>query len=111
VKITISGKGGSGKTTIAGTLARLLAQEGYPVVAIDGDSNPNLALMLGLSPDQAAAVPAMPPELLKDIVDEEGNNQRVLAVPVEEIVERYGTTAADGVDLLAMKRIDHAGKG
>jgi CO dehydrogenase maturation factor len=111
MKISVSGKGGSGKTTLAGTLARVLAQDGHSVLAIDGDTNPNLALMLGLSPDEAAAVPAMPSEVLNDIVDAEGNNQRVLALAVEEIVERYGTTAADGVRLLAMKRIDHAGKG
>jgi CO dehydrogenase maturation factor len=111
MKISIAGKGGSGKTTVAGTLARLLGRQGCPVLAIDGDSNPNLALMLGLSPAEAAGLPALPPEVLRDIVDEEGNGQRVLAATVEEIVEQYGTTAADGVNLLAMKRIDHAGKG
>jgi CO dehydrogenase maturation factor len=111
MKISIAGKGGSGKTTIAGTLARLLGRRGYPVLAIDGDSNPNLALMLGLAPDEAAGLPALPSEVLRDIIDEEGNNQRVLAAGVEEIVERYGVTAVDGVNLLAMKRIDHAGHG
>ena len=36
MKIGISGKGGSGKTTISATLARVFARQGLPVLAIDG---------------------------------------------------------------------------
>jgi len=43
MKIAIAGKGGSGKTSISGTMSRLLARGGQNVLAIDGDSNPNLA--------------------------------------------------------------------
>ena len=39
MRIAIAGKGGSGKTTISGTLARLLAQAGRQVVAVDADTN------------------------------------------------------------------------
>ena len=35
MKLAVSGKGGVGKTTIAGTLARLYATEGRRVLAID----------------------------------------------------------------------------
>jgi CO dehydrogenase maturation factor len=111
MKISISGKGGTGKTTIAGTLARLLARQGQAVLAIDGDSNPNLALTLGIPPEESNAVPALPPEILADVVDEDGNNTRVLTVGLEEIAARYGVPTADGIRLLTMKRIDHAGKG
>ncbi|MGH2840115.1 MAG: AAA family ATPase, partial [Solirubrobacteraceae bacterium] len=48
MKLAIAGKGGSGKTSISGTMARLLARSGHNVLAIDGDSNPNLALTLGI---------------------------------------------------------------
>ncbi|MDQ3172407.1 MAG: ATP-binding protein, partial [Acidobacteriota bacterium] len=34
MKIAISGKGGSGKTTISATLTRILARRGLPVLAI-----------------------------------------------------------------------------
>ena len=49
MKIATVGKGGSGKTTVAGTLARILARGGGKVLAIDGDPNPNLALTLGIT--------------------------------------------------------------
>ena len=50
--IAIAGKGGSGKTTIAGTLARVLARSGREVWAIDADSTANLGISLGLSRDE-----------------------------------------------------------
>jgi CO dehydrogenase maturation factor len=53
VKIAISGKGGVGKTTICGILARTLARKGHKVLAIDADPNPNLAMTLGLTLDEA----------------------------------------------------------
>ena len=45
--IAIAGKGGSGKTTIAALLIKLLSQKGV-VLAIDGDPSTNLNLALGL---------------------------------------------------------------
>jgi hypothetical protein len=68
MKISVSGKGGSGKTTVAGTLARSLARSGLPVLAIDGDSNPNLGLTLGVPADSLAALPELPfVDLLEEV--------------------------------------------
>ena len=111
MKITISGKGGSGKTTTAGILARVLARRGYEVLAIDGDSNPNLGIALGIPPEEVDHIPTLPRDLLKDIEDEDGNKQAVLSMELEEIAEKYGTAAPDSVKLLAMHRIDHSGQG
>ncbi len=111
MKIAIAGKGGSGKTTTAGTLARFFARQGYPVLAIDGDSNPNLGITLGISAEKLNEVEALPSDLLHEVEDEDGNSHSVLRTSVEEIAQAYGTEAADGVKLLAMKKIDHAGKG
>jgi CO dehydrogenase maturation factor len=48
MKVAISGKGGVGKTTLAGVMARLLADRGRKVLAIDADPDSNLASAVGL---------------------------------------------------------------
>ena len=50
IRILITGKGGVGKTTITALLAHLFAQEGFRVLAIDGDPQQNLAVTLGVPP-------------------------------------------------------------
>jgi len=54
--IAISGKGGSGKTTIASIFIRLLAARGNgPVLAVDADPNSCLGLTLGVQPTTTVA--------------------------------------------------------
>jgi CO dehydrogenase maturation factor len=110
MKIAVAGKGGSGKTTIAGTLACLAAERGLPVVAVDDDSNPNLALTLGLGPE-AAAPPALPRDLLAERVDDTGTRWLDLTVPADEVIERFGVAARDNVRLLVMGQPSHGGSG
>jgi CO dehydrogenase maturation factor len=111
MKIAISGKGGSGKTTTAGILASVFARQGYDVLAIDGDSNPNLGIALGIPPEVVDQTPTLPRDLLTDVEDDEGNKTAILSMELEEIAEKFGTAAPDTVRLLAMHRIDHAGAG
>lgn len=110
-RIAVCGKGGSGKTTVAGTLARVCARRGHRVTAIDGDSNPNLAITLGIPPEQAACITPLPRTLLEQRTDETGAARSVLAVPPEEIFQRYGVRAPDDVTLVLLGRVDHAGAG
>lgn len=46
--IAVAGKGGVGKTTVAGMVVKLLAADGGPVLAIDADPSSNLNMTLGL---------------------------------------------------------------
>ncbi len=110
-KVAVCGKGGSGKTTIAGTLARLLGRQGRQTLAIDADSNPNLAITLGIPPEEAASIDPLPRTLLEQRSDEVGNPRLVLTESAEDIVQRYSVRAPDGVRLLLMSRVDHAGTG
>ena len=56
IRILITGKGGVGKTTITALLAHLFAQEGFRVLAIDGDPQQNLAVTLGVPPEKAEQI-------------------------------------------------------
>jgi CO dehydrogenase maturation factor len=48
MKLAISGKGGTGKTTLAGILAQLFRNDGYEVLAVDADPDANLAAAIGV---------------------------------------------------------------
>lgn len=111
MQMAIAGKGGSGKTTISATLARLLARRQHRVLAIDGDSNPNLAVALGVPTDVAWNIDGLPHGLLKVQTDDTGLRRTVLTRSPAELFEEFGVDAPDGVRLLVASKIDHAGTG
>lgn len=110
MRIGIAGKGGSGKTTIAATMARHLARQGFAVNALDGDPNPNLAVALGVSPEQANAFRRVPPEELEERPNGDSATMH-FRQPFEQIVDEYGAVAPDGVRVLTMTGLLGAGKG
>lgn len=91
------GKGGAGKSVIAGTMARLMARQGARVLALDSDPLPGLSLSLGSGPE-----PAEPP-LGNAVVRHENGywGWRKGMGPVRA-VQRYATAAPDGVRLLQL---------
>jgi CO dehydrogenase maturation factor len=109
MKIAITGKGGSGKTTISATLARVFARQGFPVLAIDGDPNPNLAQALGIN--NSLDFEPIPRSVVERREDQSGATRLVLTEPSAEIINRHGLKAPDGVTLLVGSRVDHAGAG
>jgi len=56
MKLAITGKGGTGKTTIAGLLAHYFKDDGYKVLAVDADPDSNLASALGIPPERAHSI-------------------------------------------------------
>ncbi len=50
MRLAVAGKGGTGKSVIAGTISRLLARRGESVLAINGDFMPGLPCSLGVDP-------------------------------------------------------------
>ena len=106
MKLVVAGKGGSGKTSISGTMARLIARSGRDVLAIDGDSNPNLALTLGIPPGSIGEIPTLPRDLL--VRTEDGAKLRQ---SLDEVCASHSLRGPDGVTLLVMAHPQHAGAG
>jgi CO dehydrogenase maturation factor len=112
VQIAVAGKGGSGKTTIAGTMARLLARAGRSVVAIDGDSNPNLAVALGVPAGERERLRRVPrEEILEERADASGFRDLHLTQSFEDVLREYGLRGPDRVVTLSMTGLLGAGRG
>ncbi|MGH9157318.1 MAG: AAA family ATPase [Acidimicrobiales bacterium] len=106
LRIALAGKGGAGKTTTSATLSRLLARRGAQVLVIDGDSNPNVGVALGLSHEEAAGIQPLPPGLVSRRLDGPALN-----ISVADVVDKYGARGPDGVAVLHMAMPAHADEG
>ncbi|MEO6121468.1 MAG: AAA family ATPase [Acidimicrobiales bacterium] len=97
-RIAVAGKGGSGKTTVAGVLARVFADDGREVLAVDADSNPNLGISLGIGADRTYALVGTREALLP--------LGPALASPAEDLVDRFATEAGGGLRILQVTKYD-----
>ena len=103
MKIGVIGKGGSGKTTLSGIIARSLARSGRQVIALDCDANPNLGISLGLGVERTEALAAIRQSL------EDGGVEHAPGVDV--LLSRFGIDAPDGVRLAVVTKIDQPNPG
>jgi CO dehydrogenase maturation factor len=115
VKIAITGKGGVGKTSLAGLLARLYAAEGKKVLAVDADPDANLASALGISPEAAAK--ALPLAEQSDLIEERTGSRPgapggmfSINPKVDDIPDAY-SIKHEGVRLLVMGKSKEAASG
>ncbi|MFZ5453033.1 MAG: AAA family ATPase [Thermodesulfobacteriota bacterium] len=94
--IAMAGKGGTGKTTVAGMLLRYLVEHGKtPVLAVDADANSNLNEVLGLEVDYN--VGAAREEMKK--------GSDLVSITKDQLIEmriNQCLVEADGFDLIAM---------
>lgn len=126
MKLAVTGKGGSGKTTVAAILARTLARRGVAVIAIDADPNPNLGLSLGLGEEEAAHIDGVVNVLLREKLahqrqhetgghDHDADTEEPCAPPpertAEDILDEMGATAPDGVRMVETGRIERPSNG
>jgi CO dehydrogenase maturation factor len=115
MKLAITGKGGTGKTTVAGLLARFYADDGFRVLAVDADPDANLASAIGLPEKTARAI--VPISMHRRLVRERtgadpGRPGQMFKVnpTVADIADAYGIDHR-GIKLLVMGGIQSGGAG
>jgi CO dehydrogenase maturation factor len=98
--IAVSGKGGSGKTTIASLIVRTLLERSDtgPILCIDADPNACLALALGVSPGTTVA------DIREQARAKAPNATGVSRVHLVEYGFQQAITEAKGFDLVTMGR-------
>jgi CO dehydrogenase maturation factor len=106
LRVAVAGKGGAGKTTMSATLARLLARAGRDVTVIDGDSNPNVAVALGVDRVAAEALQPLPTTLVSRKM-----GGMALKDPIDKVFEDHSIPAPDHVRVLMMCMPKHADEG
>lgn len=115
MKLAISGKGGTGKSTLAAAVCLLMARKGWRVLAVDADPDGNLAAALGASPEEMTRII---PISKQQALIEERTGAKVkqygqmfkLNPEVSDIAESYGTKLGD-VTLLVLGAIEAGGSG
>jgi CO dehydrogenase maturation factor len=115
VKIAISGKGGVGKTTLAGVMARILGDKGFKVLAIDADPDSNLASAIGIEHDRLREI--QPLAQMKEFIEERTGAKKgeygsffKINPRVDDIPERF-SVVRDGVKLIVLGNIPQGGGG
>lgn len=115
MKIAVSGKGGVGKTLVAGTLARMFAKDGFKVLAIDNDSAMNLSYTLGL--DEGTKNQIVPIKEMKSMIEERtlvdgaGSGVYNINPKVSDIPDKFKVSGPDGLQLLVLGGIEEPASG
>lgn len=104
LRLAVVGKGGIGKSTVASTVARLLARRGRTVVLADLDSNPGNNLGLAASHTESG----LPAEVLESHQGAAYGWQLAHGVRPRDVIERFAAPAPDNVRYLGLGKVNAA---
>lgn len=105
--MVVTGRAGSGKSTLSGSMARVAAAKGLEVLVVHDQSGGTLGVALGEDPDAGGLV--IPEDLLARTRGPDGESAFELAKSPAEIVTDYGRSPADGVTLVELSPTTHTG--
>jgi CO dehydrogenase maturation factor len=113
VKVAVSGKGGVGKTLIAGGLAYFFTHKGLKTIAIDADPSPNLALTLGLPLEEARDIVPISEnkELIESKTRTEYSGVYRLSFKVDDILRNFSVKTPFDINLIVMGTVRSVGSG
>ncbi len=115
MKLAVSGKGGVGKTTLAGVMARVIAENGHNVLAIDADPDANLASAIGIREQELGQV--RPLAQMRELIEERTGAARgaygayfKLNPRVDDLPDRF-SVAKGRIRLMLLGTIAQGGGG
>jgi CO dehydrogenase maturation factor len=115
MKIAITGKGGVGKSTLAGILAHIAKQKGNTVLAIDSDPDANLATALGIPENEWVHI--IPISQRTELIEvrtgaklKQFGQIFKLNPDVSDVADRYAYNFK-GISLLVLGAIEAGGSG
>lgn len=117
MRIVMTGKGGVGKTTLTALLAHHFARQGKRVLAVDGDPQQNLAVTLGIPPQDAGRIVPVT-ESITYLREKTGAGPGIspgglltLNPDVSDVIDRFSVPVAQNLRLLVMGGVRRAGSG
>ena len=113
MKIAVSGKGGVGKTLVAGALAYSFVKKGFKTIAIDADPSPNLALTLGVPLEKAREI--VPISENRPLIESKTGTTLSgvyrLSFAVDDVVRDFSVETPYGINLVVMSTVKSMGSG